>query len=55
MPATAPLLLDLHRQGPDGAVVHVRGELDDRATAPTLASCLNGLLDTGSRCTTLAI
>jgi anti-anti-sigma factor len=53
-PTPAPLLLDLHRQGPDAAVVHVRGELD-RATAPTLASCLNELLDTGSRCKTLVI
>ncbi len=53
-PTPAPLLLDLHRQGPDAAVVHVCGELD-RATAPTLASCVNELLDTGSRCTTLVI
>jgi anti-sigma B factor antagonist len=49
-----PLRIDLGQPSPQVAVIYVRGELD-RATAPTLAPCLNHLLDPETPYRTLII
>lgn len=53
-PTPYHLDLDVREERPEATVIYVRGELD-RATAPTLASCIHSFLHADPGCATLVL
>jgi anti-anti-sigma factor len=53
-PTRCHLTIDVRKESSETTVIYVRGELD-RATAPTLASCMHPLLHVDPRCATLVL
>ena len=53
-PPPCHLTIDVRKESPGTTVIYVRGELD-RATAPTLASCMHPFLHVDPRCATLVL